>query len=311
MHLGVHVSTAGGVSRAVPEALALGCEAIQVFTRNQRQWRPRALGAAEAARFRRAARAAGYARRAMSHGSYLINLCATDPVTLRLSRAALVDEIARCDALGIPFLCVHPGAHLGAGEEAGLAVAAESVRWALARTRGVAVLLENTAGQGTSLGYRLEHLRELLRLAPRRTGVCLDTCHLFAAGYDLRTRRAYERTMRAVEGTIGLASVRAFHLNDSRCGLGSRRDRHEHIGRGGLGGRAFEMLVNDARFERIFGVLETPKAGGMDRRNLDMLKRMRRGARRGRAVSVETGQGGLQSLARWRPEPGGWPRCPE
>jgi deoxyribonuclease-4 len=277
--LGVHVSTAGGVSRAVPEAIALGCEAIQVFTRNQRQWRPAKLKAAEAARFRRAARAAGYARRAVSHASYLINPCATDPKTLRLSRAALVDEIARCEALGIPYLCVHPGAHLGAGEEAGLALAAESVRFALARSRGVTVLLENTAGQGTSLGWRLEHLRDLLRLAPRRTGVCLDTCHLFAAGYDLRTPRAYERTMRAVEETIGLSRVKAFHLNDSKAGLGSRRDRHEHIGRGGLGGAAFRRLVNDPRFGGVFGVLETPKAGGMDRRNLDLLRRMRRSGR--------------------------------
>jgi deoxyribonuclease-4 len=271
--LGVHVSTAGGVSRAIPEALALGCEAIQVFTRNQRQWRPRRIPPSEARRFRRAARAHGYARRAMSHASYLINLCATDPSTLRLSRAALVDEIRRCASLGIPYLCVHPGAHLGAGEEAGLALVAESLRFALACTRGVTVLLENTAGQGTSLGWRLDHLGAL-RLP--RTGVCLDTCHLFAAGYDLRTPRGYERTMRAVEATVGLARVKAFHLNDSKAPLGSRVDRHEHIGRGGLGGRAFAMLVNDPRFARIFGVLETPKEGGMDRRNLELLKRMRR-----------------------------------
>jgi len=271
--LGVHVSTAGGVSRAVPEALALGCEAIQVFTRNQRQWRPRRIPPSEALCFRRAARAAGYARRAMSHASYLINLCATDPRTLRRSRLALVDELRRCEMLGIPYLVVHPGAHMGAGEERGLECIAESLRFALARTRGVTVLLENTAGQGTSLGWRLEHLAAL-RLP--RTGVCLDTCHLFAAGYDLRTPRAYERTMGAVEETIGLASVKAFHLNDSRCGLGSRRDRHEHIGRGGLGGRAFAILVRDPRFARIFGVLETPKAGAMDRTNLDLLRRMRR-----------------------------------
>jgi len=275
VYLGVHVSTAGGLSRAVEEGLALGCEAIQVFTRNQRQWRPRPIPRAEAERFRRAARAAGYARRAMSHASYLINLCATDPGTLRLSRAALLDEIRRCEALGIPYLCVHPGAHLGAGEEAGIALAAESVRRALARTRRVTVLLENTAGQGTSIGWRLEHLRELLRLAPRRTGVCLDTCHLFAAGYDLRTPRAYGKTMRAVEEMVGIRRVKAFHLNDSKAPLGSRRDRHEHIGVGGLRGPAFRRLVNDPRFARLFGVLETPKAGDMDRRNLGLLKRMR------------------------------------
>ncbi len=274
MLLGVHVSAAGGVSRAVEEGLALGCEAIQVFTRNQRQWRPKPLRAAEARRFREAARRAGYARRAMSHASYLINLCATDPRTLRRSRAALVDEVSRCEALGIPYLCVHPGAHMGAGEEAGLALVAESLLFALSRTRRVTVLLENTAGQGTSLGWRLEHLAALCRV--RRTGVVLDTCHLFAAGYDLRTPRAYERTMRAIEDVVGLRRVRAFHLNDSKAPLGSRVDRHEHIGAGRLGGAAFRRLVNDPRWATIFGVLETPKAGGMDRRNLDLLRRMRR-----------------------------------
>lgn len=276
MYLGVHVSAAGGVSRAVEEALALGCEAIQVFTRNQRQWRPARLRAAEARRFREAARRAGYARRAMSHASYLINLCATDATTLRRSRDALVDEISRCEALGIPYVCVHPGAHMGAGEEAGIRLAAESVRLALARTRRVRVLFENTAGQGTSIGWRLEHLRDLMRLAPRRTGVVLDTCHLFAAGYDLRTPRAYEKTMRAVETIVLIEHVKAFHLNDSKAPLGSRVDRHQHIGKGGLRGPAFRRLVNDPRWARVFGVLETPKAGGMDRRNLELLLRMRR-----------------------------------
>jgi deoxyribonuclease-4 len=271
--LGVHVSAAGGVSRAVDEAKALGCEAFQVFTRNQRQWRPKPLAAAEVRRFREAARAGGYAGRMMSHASYLINLAATDALTLRRSRWALVDEIRRCAALAIPYVCVHPGAHMGAGEEAGLARIRESLRFALARTRGVTVLLENTAGQGTSLGWRLEHLGALL--GPR-TGVVLDTCHLFAAGYDLRTPRAYERTMRAVEETVGLKRVKAFHLNDSKAGLGSRVDRHQHIGMGGLRGPSFRRLVNDERFARIFGVLETPKAGGMDRRNLHLLMTMRR-----------------------------------
>jgi deoxyribonuclease-4 len=281
MFLGAHVSAAGGLPEAVREGVALGCEAIQLFTRNQRQWHPRPLPPEETLRFRRAARAAGYRRRAMSHASYLINLAATDPRILRLSRMALLDELERCAALGIPLLCVHPGAHLGAGEERGIARAAASARWALARTRGVRLLFENTAGQGTTLGWRLEQLAELHRLVrSRRVGVCLDTCHLFAAGYDLRTPKAYERTMRAVEETVGIERVRAFHLNDSRHGLSSRRDRHAHIGQGGLGGRAFALLVNDPRWRALPGVLETPKAGGMDRRNLDRLRRMRKGKKR-------------------------------
>jgi len=272
--LGTHVSTAGGVHEGVARGVALGCEAIQVFTRNQRQWSPRPLPADEVRRYRRAAREAGYSTRVVSHASYLINLCATDPRLLARSRAAFRDELERCRALGIPYLCVHPGSHLGAGEEAGLAQVAASVREALRAVRGVTVLLENTAGQGTNLGWRLEHLAGIARLVgSRRVGFCIDTCHLFAAGYDLRSPRAYERTMEQVSA---LGRVRAFHLNDSRFGLGERRDRHAHIGKGAIGARAFGRLVRDPRWAELPGLLETPKEGEGDRRNLDLLRRMRR-----------------------------------
>jgi deoxyribonuclease IV len=279
MRLGVHVSTAGGLPLAIERAREIGCEALQVFARNQRQWSPRPLDPDEAAAFRRAAREAGYLATAVSHASYLINPSALDATFLERSRNALVDEIDRCAQLGIPYLCVHPGAHMGAGEEAGLALAAASVRFALDATRGrrVAVLLECTAGQGTSLGHRLEHLATLLSLLPRRrTGVCLDTCHLFAAGYDLRTAKGYERTMRAVEETVGLSRVRAWHLNDSVQPRGARRDRHTHIGEGRIGKQAFRRLVNDPRFEALPGLLETPGEPEDDRRNLDLLRKMRR-----------------------------------
>jgi deoxyribonuclease-4 len=266
------------MSNAVRQGLALGCEAIQVFTRNQRQWTPRPLAAAEVDSFRREGRAAGYLRTAVSHASYLINLCAPEPRNLARSRAALRDEIERCARLRIPFLCVHPGSHLGAGEEAALRAIAESVRGALTATKGkrVCVLLENTAGQGTNLGHRLEHLAALLRLVGgRRVGVCLDTCHLFAAGYDLRGPRAYARSLGEVEAIVGLARVRAWHLNDSRHPCGSRRDRHAHIGEGAIGRAAFRRLINDERFSSLPGLLETP--GGPDgyRRNLDRLRKMR------------------------------------
>jgi len=275
--LGAHVSAAGGMHKAVRQGLELRCEAIQVFTRNQRQWSPKALEAADVAAFRREGRAAGYLKHAVSHASYLINLCATDPRTHRLSLDAFSDEIERCARLGIPYLCVHPGSHVGAGEETGLRAVAESVRGALRKTRGkrVTVLLENTAGQGTNLGHRLEHLATLLRLIrSRRVGVCLDTCHLFAAGYDLRTR--YEETMAEVDATVGLDRVKAFHLNDSQHPCGSRRDRHSHIGEGEIGRPAFRRLVNDGRFTDLPGLLETP--GGPDgyRQNLRNLRRLRK-----------------------------------
>lgn len=279
MLLGAHVSTAGGMPNAIQAGLDLGCEAIQVFTRNQRQWTPRPLDPEGTRRFRDRGREAGYLKSAVSHASYLINLCAVDGTVLERSRAALTDEIRRCAALRIPHLCVHPGAHMGAGEQAGLERIAESLRLALSETRGarVKVLLENTAGQGTTLGHRLEHLGELLRLLrSRRVGVCIDTCHLFAAGYDLRGAKAYERSVDAIDRDVGLERVHAIHLNDSKHPCGSRRDRHEHIGEGAIGGAAFRRLVNDERFSGRPGLLETPGGPEHYTRNLERLHGMRK-----------------------------------
>ena len=278
MLLGAHVSVAGGMVHGVRQGVELGCEAVQVFTRNQRQWSPAPLDDGDVVAFRREAKAAGFLATAVSHASYLVNLCALDAATLRRSRAAFRDEILRCAALGIPFLCLHPGSHLGAGEEAGLDAVAASLAEALRATRGrrVTVLLENTAGQGTNLGHRLEHLGALLRrVKSRRVGVCLDTCHLFAAGYDLRGARAYEKTMAAVDDAVGLARVRAWHLNDSVGGLGSRKDRHAHIGEGAIGRAAFRRLVRDPRWARVPGILETPGGPEGYRSNLATLRRMR------------------------------------
>ena len=279
MLLGAHVSTAGGMSCAVDRARELDCEAIQVFTRNQRQWLAKPLDPGETARYRADARRAGFGGRAVSHASYLINLCATDRAVLAKSKKAFVDEIERCAALGIPFLCVHPGSHVGAGEEAGLAGIAESVRAVLRETRGrrVRILLENTAGQGTNLGYRLEHLQVLIRsIGSRRVGVCIDTCHLLAAGYDFRTKAAYEKTFGEIDRLVGLQRVGAFHLNDSKNPLGSRRDRHEHIGQGEIGLAAFRLLVNDRRFADTPGLLETPGGPEGYAENLRNLRRLRR-----------------------------------
>ena len=279
MLLGAHVSTAGGMSCAVDQGRELDCEVIQVFTRNQRRWFPKPLDPDETARYRTEARRAGYEGRAVSHASYLINLCATDRAVLAKSKKAFVDEIERCAALGIPFLCVHPGSHVGAGEEAGLAGIAESVRAVLRETRGrrVRILLENTAGQGTNLGYRLEHLQVLIRsIGSRRVGVCIDTCHLLAAGYDFRTKAAYEKTFGEIDRLVGLQRGGSFHLNDSKNPLGSRRDRHEHIGQGEIGLAAFRLLVNDRRFADTPGLLETPGGPEGYAENLRNLRRLRR-----------------------------------
>ena len=264
MLLGAHVSTAGGMSNAIEAARELGCQAIQVFTRNQRQWTPKPLDPDDAAFFKK------HAPIAVSHASYLINLCAVNPVTLERSRTAFVDEIERCATLGIPYLCIHPGSHMGEGEEVGLAGIAESLELALAATRGkrVTILLENTAGQGTNLGWRLEHLDSLRkRVSSKRIGFCIDTCHLFAAGYDVAD----------VDGLIealGLAHIRAFHLNDSKFPQGSRRDRHEHIGAGEIGPDPFAKLVRDERFTDTPGLLETPDGFSGYQQNLSVLRKM-------------------------------------
>ena len=281
MLLGAHVSTAGGMPKAVQQGLDLSCEAIQVFTRNQRQWAPRPLDPADAATFQALAEGAGYLATALAHASYLINVAAPDPEILARSERALVDEIERCALLGIPYLALHPGAHMGRGEKAGLARAAATVRAALKATSRarVTVLLEGTAGQGTTLGHRLEHLRELLeRVGGRRAGVCLDTCHLHAAGYGLKTPKAYEATWKEVERVLGLDAVKALHLNDAKTEQGSRVDRHEHIGAGAIGAPAFQRLVRDERLRRLPAILETPGGPEGYAENLARLKKMRKTA---------------------------------
>lgn len=284
MFLGAHVSTRGGVGNAPGNARALGAEAIQVFTSSQRQWKQRSLADEDVAAFRAAMGPRGV-RAAMAHDSYLINLACPRDELLQRSREAFVAEVLRCDALGIPALVFHPGSHLGDGLGAGLARIADSLRACLAevgpRSRTL-ILLENAAGQGSNIGVKLEELADLLeRLRPLerrrvRFGVCLDSCHLFAAGYDLRTRRGYEAAMREVERTIGVDRVRAWHLNDSKGALDCRVDRHENIGQGALGALAFREIVNDARWEGLPMVLETPGGDEWFRKNLALLRSMRR-----------------------------------
>lgn len=259
--LGAHVPTAGGLARAPENGRTIGADAIQIFTRNQRQWKARPVDPDEGAAFRQALGGSGV-RRVVAHGSYLLNLASPDDSLRRKSVAALFDDMARCHALGVPFVIVHPGAHLGGGEAAGLVLVARSLDELLDRAGGLdtRVLLEVTAGQGSCVGHRLEHLQDVLGRvgSPERVGVCLDTCHLYAAGYDIATPEGYEETAAAVVRTVGLDAVRAFHLNDAKKGLGSRLDRHASIGEGTLGIEPFRRILNDPRWAGRPMVLETP-----------------------------------------------------
>lgn len=275
MLLGAHVSTSGGVGKAPANGHNLGCEAIQVFTRNQMQWTARALSAKEIAEFRRGL--LDYRiKMVVAHDSYLINLGSPNGEILKKSLGAFADEVERCEQLGIPYLVFHPGSHVGSGETAGLKRIAKSINEVLKRKKGYVtqVLLETTAGQGSNLGYRFEQLAEILAWVKdqRRVGICVDTCHIFAAGYDLRTGPAYEASIQELDEKIGLKRVRAFHLNDSKKGLGSRVDRHENIGKGELGLEPFRLLLNDLRFAAIPMLLETPGGDDAYRRDLKTLR---------------------------------------
>ena len=270
--LGAHMSIAGGLDLAIERGVSIGCDAIQIFLKNASQWNGRSVSSTEASRFRNLRKCSGNVP-VFAHASYLINLGAENPRAV----AALADEIRRADQLGVPFLVLHPGSHLGAGEAAGLAHVARNLDDAFAATPDsrVRVALETTAGQGSCLGHRFEHLAEILRSvkAPKRLAVCVDTCHLLAAGYDIRTATGYAATMREFDAVIGAKHVVAFHLNDSKKPLGSRVDRHEHIGKGFVGLDAFRCVLRDERWRGLPMVLETPKGEDMreDVENLRLL----------------------------------------
>lgn len=280
--LGAHESISGGIPRALERGHADGCEGIQIFSKSSSQWAARPLSDEEIEAFRKTWRGLGRPVVAI-HDAYLINLASPDEDLRAKSLEAFVEEIRRADALGVRFLVMHPGSPVDRSETWGIERIAAALNEAFERTPGssVRVLLENTAGQGAHIGWRFEHLAAIIDgvRQRRRLGVCFDTQHAFAAGYDLRTRRGYEATLREVERTVGLERVRAFHLNDSKRPLGARVDRHEHIGQGAIGELAFRLLVNDERFADVPAFLETP---GQFRWNLEVLKRMRRRPRAGR-----------------------------
>lgn len=275
--LGAHMSVAGGLHLAFDRLQKVGGCALQIFTRNQRQWRAAPVTVEEAALFQAAWAAAGKPPVA-SHDSYLINLASNKEETVAKSMAALADELDRCQALAIPYLVMHPGSHLGDGSEAGVARFVKHLDAVLAESgaASVQVLLETTAGQGTNLGASFEELAAMLGRSrfPQRLGICFDTCHAFAAGYDFRTPPGYEQVFVDFDRLIGIDRLKFFHLNDSIKGLGSRVDRHTHIGQGEIGIEGFRLLMNDPRFASLPMALETPKGDDLAE-DITNLKRLR------------------------------------
>ena len=276
VRLGAHESIAGGMHKAFDRAQSVGCEAMQVFVKPNRAWAVRPLTKDDIALFRAKAEETSI-RPVVGHASYLLNLASPNASLWTKSRDTLIIELERCEALNVPWLVLHPGSHVGTGEEAGLAHVARALGDVHAATAGLRteVLLETTAGQGTGLGYCFEHLAWLIGHTPGggRLGVCLDTSHVFAAGYELRTPEGYVATMDDFDCTIGLDRLHVIHLNDSKADLGSKRDRHEHIGAGYIGLDAFRRLLNDPRLAGLPGLLETPKSNDLheDRENLALL----------------------------------------
>jgi deoxyribonuclease-4 len=274
------MSIAGGLYRALERGEEVGCSVVQIFLKNQLQWAAKPYTAEDIALFKAAWKRTGM-RSVFAHSSYLINLAAADPQEWQRAVEAFHDELERAEALGLPFVIIHPGSHRGEGLEAGVARIARALDLVLERTRGyrVMVLLENTAGGGATIGRSFEELAALLDAVakPERVGICLDTCHLFAAGYDVRKQEGYEAAMSTCARLIGLRRVRAFHLNDAKASCGSGLDRHEKIGRGKMGVAAFRLLMNDRRFARVPMTLETPKdpEPKADRDALALLRRLR------------------------------------
>lgn len=275
MNFGAHMSIAGGVYRAFARGEAVGCRSMQIFVKNERQWQGKPLSDAEIRLFHAERERTGITP-ILAHASYLINLATPDAELWERSIAALADEVERCRLLGVDYLVLHPGAHTGSGSEAGIARVAQALNRILASSSGATmILLENTAGQGSCLGGTFEELAAIIAQVeqPERLGVCLDTCHLFAAGYDIRQADGYATTIAQALAWLGQTRIHAFHLNDSQGALGSRRDRHAHIGEGQLGLEAFALLVNDPRFQGRPMILETPKEpADADLRNLARLR---------------------------------------
>ena len=275
--LGAHTSINGGVSAAVDLAEKLGFTAMQIFTKNNNRWYSKNLSEKEIENYKTRLKKSDI-KSVIAHDSYLINLCSKDLDMLNKSRDSFLDELKRCELLGIPYLNFHPGAHLGIGEEEGIKLIAESINITLSHTQGfkVSCMIETTAGQGSAIGYKFEHLKKIIDLVDdkKRMSVCIDTAHVFAAGYDIKDTANYESVIKEFDNIIGLDRLKCIHMNDSKKPLGSRVDRHEHIGKGFIGIEGFTNIMNDKRIKHIPKVLETPKGKEQleDLTNLNLLK---------------------------------------
>jgi deoxyribonuclease-4 len=271
------MSIAGGMHTAIERAMSIGCTTIQVFVKNNNQWHGKPLEDEDVITYKELRAKSGIAP-VMAHDTYLINLCAKDKILLKKSRITFKDEFDRCERLGIDYLNFHPGSHMGQGESDGIELIAESLNLIHEQTKGYQVksVLETTAGQGTSIGYKFEQLRAIIDLVEEknRMAVCVDTCHAFAAGYDISTENGWEKTFSEFGDIIGFDRLVAFHVNDSKRECGSHVDRHEQIGKGKIGLEGFRLLMNDPRFIRIPKILETPKGADMkeDVENMRILR---------------------------------------
>jgi len=275
--LGAHTSTSGGVAKSVDLAGTLGFTAMQIFTKNNNRWFQKPLEEKEIALFKTKLKNSNI-KFVVSHDSYLINLCATNKEILKKSRVAMLDELERCELLGIPHLNFHPGSHLGAGEENGIKLIAESINIVHDKTKGynVSSMLETTAGQGTAIGYRFEQLQKIIELVEQkeRMTVCIDTAHIFAAGYDIKESKNFKKAIKEFDEIIGLERLKCFHFNDSKKELASRVDRHEHIGKGFIGLEGFSNILNHPKLKKVPKILETPK-GKEQLEDLENLKVLR------------------------------------
>ena len=263
-YIGAHVSAAGGVENAPENAHKIGATAFAVFTKNQRQWTAKPLSPESIAAFKANCEKYGYQpHQILPHDSYLINLGHPEPELLQKSRTAFLVEMQRCEQLGLDRLNFHPGSHLKkTTEDACLATISESINWTLEKTTGVTAVIENTAGQGTNLGFSFYQLKKIIDGVndKSRVGVCIDTCHAYSAGYDYKTKAGFEKVFQEFDDVIGFNYLKGMHLNDSKKELGSRVDRHESMGRGTIGLELFECIMNDSRFDGIPMVLETPNS---------------------------------------------------
>lgn len=278
--LGAHISISGGIDLAPERGRKLTCDCMQIFSKNQMQWRTKPLDLEEAERFK-ANSAEFKIRETVIHDSYLINLGSPDKALLKQSHEVFLEEMVRAKHLGVRYLIFHPGAHMGAGEQAGLKKIAESMNWARSEfgSGDVQLLLEITSGQGTVLGYSFEQIAKIISYLDdqKNAGVCFDTAHAYGAGYDVRTRSGYEKTFDRFDEVVGLGYLKAMHINDSKVKLGSRLDRHEQIGKGFIGLEGFENFMNDDRWKDVPMVLETPQGDKMYKKELKMLRSLVKG----------------------------------